>query len=172
MKARFISRHCYVKTEYGRTAYYAYYGGQSVRIEKELYDFLNISYSQERHKKETERKHVCVSIDQLYDEMMQVDRHGIGLPSFRVESAEEKFFDLQNTEEQSNIIAQVKEEIEHLSLEERELILSFVNESSIIEKLAEKYNITKRAVYYRRRKLADQIAANIRKGIADESYMS
>ena len=70
------------------------------------------------------------------------------------------------------MIAQMKEEIEHLSLEERELILSFVNESLIIEKLAKKYNITKRAIYYRRRKLADQIAANIRKGIVDESYIS
>ena len=172
MKARFISRHCYAKTENRRTAYYAYYRGQSVRIEKELFDFLNSSYSQERHKKETERKHACVSIDQLYDEMMRVDQHGIVLPSFRVGSAEEKFFDLQNAEEQSNMIAQMKEEIEHLSLEERELILSFVNESLIIEKLAKKYNITKRAIYYRRRKLADQIAANIRKGIVDESYIS
>lgn len=161
MSRGYENRHYYVKTENGITEYYAKYDGQSIRIEKELYDFLKSSYSQERELERSERRHKFVSIDQVLDSISQVDQHGTLLPAFQVDSAEKVFFNLDSPDRRKKMKELMMRKIACLPLEEQELLYSFGHDSSVLEKLADKYGITTRAMFYRRRKLADQIADSV-----------
>lgn len=137
---------------------------------KKHYDFLNKSYSRERNKEKTERKHASISIEQIQDDIRLLNRHGSIPTALQVDSAENEFFYAFHKKDHSLMISLVKNELQRLSPECQALILSFMNGSSIIQELAERYGITERAVFYRRRKLADRLAENIRKGLKNESF--
>ncbi len=161
MSRGFANRHYYVKTVNDNKEYYAKYNGQSIRIDKELYDFLKRSYSKERELERTERRHVAISIDQMHENISQCDRHGTVLSAFQVGSPENEFFDLDSPDKQEKLIELMKRNIASLPTEEQELIHSFGQESSAIEKLAEESGLTVRAMKYRRRKIADRVANSI-----------
>jgi len=168
MGRKYANRHYYVKTEDGITEYYAYYEGQSIRIEKKLYDFLKTSYSQERALERKERRNTLMYIDQIQSDISHDDRHGAVLPALQVRSAEEAFFNLDCIDKREKMKELMKQKVACLFPQEQELIYSFGHDSSVIENLAHKYGISTRAVFYRRRKLADQIADSVLEDLKNE----
>ena len=156
-------RHCYVETIDGISSYYAFYDGQSIPISKEVFEVLSKSYARECYQERAAKTHSKVSLDQLYDNILNEDYHGSLQVELQQPSVEADFIEQEEISENHIMACIALEEIRKLPTMEKELIMSIFSKTTVIEDQAMQYGISVRMMYYRRQKLAEQIAQKCRR---------
>ena len=155
-RSKGYKRRAYRKLIDGKWHYFAVYEGKSLDVNKPIYGCVRKSYQDEDDQERSAREH-CVSADQLKDNILQMDQHGTTPSCFQTCSAEEDGLEHMEHEGISVIFDLMWKEIDLLSDEDRELLLTFRSRNGEVDKFTEKYGIPERTAYYRRNQLAKRI---------------
>ena len=153
-------RRAYRKPIDGEWHYYAVYEGKSLDVSKPVYGCVKKTYQDEDDQERSARKH-CVSADQLKENILQMDQHGTTPSCFQTCSAEDDGIEHMEHEDIRIIFDLMWKEIDLLSDEDRELLLTFRSRNGEIGKVADKYGIPERTAYYRRNLLAKRIREHL-----------
>lgn len=160
-------KYCRIEKNGGKTQYYVMVGGQPVEVEKEVYYVIERSYHKEwlfKHGKNSK----YVSLEKLAEDEEGNILHDRVPVALRLPSAEEEYLLSEERDDEDEKIDAMNAEINMLSEEKKQLMLSYVEENGAVGALADREKVTRTAIYYRRSRLAKSLAKKLSAGEANE----
>ncbi len=160
-------KYCRIERVNGELKYYVMDGKHPVEVTKDVYLVIEHSYHKEwlmQHGKHSN----WVSLEQIAEDEESIDRHGRMSSALEVPSAENMYFAPAIEKQKQRMIEQLKTEIDNLQDEQKNLVLSHVEDNGIINNLAERDCVTDRAIYLRRDTVCRGIARKLMEADEDE----
>ena len=157
MKGNYREKHCFTKTINGIEHFFAAYNGQSVEIDKDIYDCLRQSYNREWAIERKERRHRGSSYEHIVEDIESLDRHGRIPFNLICSSAEDVCMDALAQEDYHEMTVKLNEALDFLSEEEYSILMTYVNGSEDVTRLGIMFGVTKQDIYLRRKIIAKKI---------------